>query len=66
MQNTHLNYPEWFADWKKRIQSAQIKAALHVNREMLLLYWELGRDIAEKQQNASWGEGLIPRMAKDL
>lgn len=66
MQNQAHNYPDWFADWKNRIRSAQIKAALHVNRELLLLYWELGRDIAEKQQHAAWGEGLIPRFAKDL
>lgn len=66
MQNQIHSYPDWFADWKNRIQSAQIKAALHVNRELLLLYWELGRDIAEKQQHAAWGEGLVPRFAKDL
>ena len=68
MENTPsiIKYPEWLADWKKRIQSAQIKAALSVNRELLLLYWELGRDIFEKQQTAAWGDGLIPRFAKDL
>jgi predicted nuclease of restriction endonuclease-like (RecB) superfamily len=67
MESTSITrYTEWFADWKKRIQSAQIKAALQVNREILLLYWELGRDIAAKQKTASWGEGLIPRFAKDL
>lgn len=64
--NNVLHYPDWFADWKKRIQAAQIKAALSVNREVLLLYWELGRDIVEKQQSVAWGEGLIPRIAKDL
>ncbi|MEY3243199.1 MAG: N-terminal domain, partial [Bacteroidota bacterium] len=42
--NSPIAYPDWFADWKKRIQSAQIKAALHVSRELLLLYWELGQD----------------------
>lgn len=68
MENTFpiIKYAEWLADWKKRIQSAQIKAALSVNRELLLLYWELGRDIFEKQQTAAWGDGLIPRFAKDL
>ncbi len=38
-------YQHWFAEWKQRIRSAQIKAALQVNREALSLYWELGRDI---------------------
>lgn len=61
-----INYPDWLADWKKRIQSTQIKAALHVSRELLLLYWELGRDIHAQQSESAWGEGLIPRFAKDL
>jgi hypothetical protein len=64
--NIPIAYPDWFADWKKRIQSAQIKAALHVSRELLLLYWELGQDIAAKQETTPWGEGLIPRFSKDL
>jgi hypothetical protein len=32
----------------------------------LLLYWELGRDIADKRKTTAWGEGLNPRFAKDL
>lgn len=66
MKYTNHKYEIWLADWKKRIQSAQIKAALSVNRELLLLYWELGHDIALKQETTAWGEGLIPRFAKDL
>lgn len=65
-QPPSLQYPVWLADWKQRIQATQIKAALHVNRDLLLLYWELGRDIVAKQQTTAWGEGLIPRFAKDL
>jgi len=66
MENVTPQYAAWLADWKKRIQSAQIKAALSVNRELLLLYWELGHDIALKQETTPWGQGLIPRFAKDL
>ena len=66
MENITPQYAAWLADWKKRIQSAQIKAALSVNRELLLLYWELGHDIALKQETTAWGQGLIPRFAKDL
>ena len=61
-----ITYQHWSADWKQRIQSAQIKAALQVNREALSLYWELGRDIVIRQETSSWGDGLIPRFAKDL
>lgn len=66
LPHTLLAYPDWFADWKKRIQSAQIRAALRVNGELLSLYWELGRDIVAKQETTTWGEGLIPRFASDL
>ncbi|MFN0037411.1 MAG: DUF1016 N-terminal domain-containing protein [Saprospiraceae bacterium] len=66
MELTNPNYRDWLADWKTKIQSAQIKAALHVNAELLSLYWEFGRDIVAQQQTAVWGEGLIPRLAKDL
>jgi hypothetical protein len=61
-----ITYQHWSADWKQRIQLAQIKAALQVNREALSLYWELGRDIVIRQETSAWGEGLIPRFAKDL
>jgi len=61
-----ITYQHWSADWKQRIQSAQIKAALQVNREALSLYWELGKDIVIRQETSSWGDGLIPRFAKDL
>jgi predicted nuclease of restriction endonuclease-like (RecB) superfamily len=51
---------------KTRIRSAQVKAAIAVNRELLELYWELGREICEKQKTANWGDGLIVQLAKDL
>jgi len=37
-----------------------------VNRELLELYWELGKEICEKQKVANWGDGLIGQLAKDL
>ena len=59
-------YKKWVVELKTRIQSAQVKAAIAVNRELLELYWELGREICEKQKVASWGDGLIVQLAKDL
>jgi predicted nuclease of restriction endonuclease-like (RecB) superfamily len=61
-----LEYPDWLADWKTRIQHAQIKAAMQVNSDLLRLYWALGSDIVARQETAAWGTGLIPRFAKDL
>jgi predicted nuclease of restriction endonuclease-like (RecB) superfamily len=51
---------------KGKIQGAQIKAAMTVNRQLLELYWELGREICKKQKKAKWGDGLIEQLAKDL
>ena len=51
---------------KEKIGAAQIKAAVAVNRQLLELYWELGKEIYEKQQTANWGENLIDQLAEDL
>jgi predicted nuclease of restriction endonuclease-like (RecB) superfamily len=59
-------YREWIVDLKSRIRSSQIKAALNVNRQLLEMYWELGKEICEKQKKANWGEGLIEQVSKDL
>lgn len=69
MSNKIVNTDEYRAfiqDVKQRIQSSQIKAAVSVNRELLLLYWELAERIVAKQQEASWGDGFLARMSNDL
>jgi DUF1016 N-terminal domain len=63
---TDKQYKEWLIELKKKIQVAQIKAAMRVNHELLNTYWELGKEITEKQQQANWGEALIPQLSKDL
>ncbi|MDX2047590.1 MAG: PDDEXK nuclease domain-containing protein [Chitinophagaceae bacterium] len=59
-------YRQWLKQLKERIRSAQIKAALKVNAELLTLYWELGREIIEKEKEVPWGQGLIEQLSKDL
>ena len=59
-------YKVWIADIKARVRSAQIKAAVKVNTELLDLYWWLGGDIVEKQKKSKWGDGLIDQLSKDL
>jgi predicted nuclease of restriction endonuclease-like (RecB) superfamily len=59
-------YATWLADLKQRIQSAQQRATLSVNRELVLLYWQIGRDILERQQAQGWGAKVIDQLAKDL
>ncbi|WP_346294317.1 PDDEXK nuclease domain-containing protein [Sphaerothrix gracilis] len=60
------NYFALLNGLKNRIRSAQIKAALAVNRELVLLYWHIGREILQRQREQGWGSKVIPRLAKDL
>lgn len=59
-------YDEWLRSLKERIRSAQIKAALAVNRELVLLNWQIGRAILQQQREQGWGAKVIERMANDL
>ena len=59
-------YAQFLSDLKGRIRSAQIKAALSVNRELIQLYWDIGRSIVERQRAEGWGAAVIDRLAKDL
>ena len=62
----HSEYCDWLRDLKQQIKTGQIKAALSVNSQMITLYWDLGRQITEKQENAKWGSGFIEQLSKDL
>lgn len=59
-------YADWLADLKGRIHAAQQRAALAVNRELVLLYWQIGRDILARQAKQGWGARVIERLAHDL
>ncbi len=59
-------YAAWLAGLKTRIQAARQHAVLAVNREMILLYWQIGRDILERQAAQGWGAKVIERLARDL
>jgi predicted nuclease of restriction endonuclease-like (RecB) superfamily len=59
-------YAEWLTDLKSRIHTAQQRAALAVNRELVLLYWQIGRDILARQAEQGWGAKVIERLAHDL
>ena len=62
----HSEYRDWLHNLKRQIKTGQIKAALSVNSQMIMLYWDLGRQIVEKQENAKWGSGFIEQLSKDL
>ena len=59
-------YADWLAELKTRIHSAQQRAALAVNRELVLLYWQIGRDILARQAEQGWGAKVIERLSQDL
>lgn len=60
------NYDDFLRDLKERIRSAQVRAALSVNRELVLLYWQLGQDILTRQRQQGWGAKVITKLSKDL
>jgi predicted nuclease of restriction endonuclease-like (RecB) superfamily len=59
-------YPEFIVSLKQRIRSAQVKAAVSVNRELVLLYWQIGNDILTRQEREGWGAKVIDRLSADL
>lgn len=59
-------YTSFLADLKSRIRSAQIKASLAVNSELILLYWDIGREILGRQRREGWGTKVIDRIGFDL
>lgn len=61
-----FGYPEFLESLKQRIRNAQIKASLAVNRELILLYWQIGKAILQRQQEQGWGAKVIQRLSKDL
>ena len=63
---TITSYDHFLHDLKSRIRAARTRAALSVNRELILLYWHIGRDILERQEREGWGAKVVDRLARDL
>ncbi|MCL6582685.1 MAG: PDDEXK nuclease domain-containing protein [bacterium] len=59
-------YAELLESLKERIRQAQVHAALSVNRELVLLYWRIGKEILQRQEQEGWGAKVIDRLALDL
>lgn len=59
-------YKALLADLKRRILEAQVRAGLAVNRELVLLYWSIGREILVRQEREGWGAKVIDSLARDL
>lgn len=59
-------YNKLLADLKKRILSSRYKAALSVNKELVMLYHHIGNQILESQAKQGWGTKVIDQLSKDL
>lgn len=59
-------YAPLLAELKTRVRAAQVRAAVSVNRELILLYWHIGREILRAQQAQGWGTKVVERLARDL
>ncbi|MBW6482509.1 MAG: DUF1016 family protein [Vicingaceae bacterium] len=60
------DYKIWITSLKDKIRSAQLKAAMSINEQLIRLYWDIGEGIAKKQQEHNWGSKVVEQMAKDL
>lgn len=59
-------YKNLLVELKEKVRSAQIKAAIAVNSELIQLYWEIGASVLREQEKEKWGSKVIERLSKDL
>ncbi len=59
-------YKTFFKEIKERIYKAQYDALKVVNKELINLYWDIGKAIVAKQERLGWGKAIVETLAKDL
>jgi len=59
-------YKTWLHELKLQIKRTQVKASISVNSQLIMLYWDIGRQIVEKQEKAKWGSKLLEQLSNDL
>lgn len=59
------SYRTLLTEIKAKIQHAQVRAVIAVNQQMLLLYWEIGRIILERQKSEGWGAKITEQLSQD-
>jgi predicted nuclease of restriction endonuclease-like (RecB) superfamily len=62
----HSQYKEFFKEIKEKIYKSQYEALKQVNKELMGLYWEIGRLIVERQEKYEWGKSVVENLVKDL
>jgi predicted nuclease of restriction endonuclease-like (RecB) superfamily len=66
ISNSNGQYLNFRDDIMRRIRSAQYEAMRAVNKEMISLYWDIGRQITERQQELGWGNSVVENLSKDI
>lgn len=66
LEKADPKYINWIVDLKRKIQQSQIKAAIKVNTALIELYWDLGKEIASRKFENSYGSGFFKQLSKDL
>jgi len=60
------DYKRWLAELKQRVERARLRAVTSVNCKLVTLYWQIGREIMDRQQREGWGAGVVDQLARDL
>lgn len=60
------HYKSFLKDIKERLKTAQIRAAMAANSELIKFYWQLGTDLIEKQKAFSWGDNFLQQFSNDI
>ena len=60
------SYKNYISSMKEDVRKAQIKATVSVNKELILLYWRIGKQILEMQEKEKWGSKVVEKISKDL
>ena len=59
-------YLGFYKNVKEKIIASKIKAVRSANKELIQLYWNIGKEIIEKQEKLGWGKSLVEELSKDL
>ena len=59
-------YHHWLEGIKLKIKTAQLKVAISTNAQLIELYWDLAKDILQKQKESTWGDAVLEQLSVDL
>ncbi|MEK7340082.1 MAG: PDDEXK nuclease domain-containing protein, partial [Verrucomicrobiota bacterium] len=63
---SNKDYDSTLTVLKKQIRESQVRAITAANKELIRLYWKIGKTIVEKQEESGWGTKIIEKLAKDI